>query len=84
MSTHWKALKVYFQIDPISLLDSSEAKNNRQNDRRTSRHGLSHLYLVQLTRGLYELGFRPQHPIGCSPTYINKYQPPESTQILFC
>jgi hypothetical protein len=53
MNTRWKALEVYFQTDPTSSFGSSKAKNNRQNDGRTSKHELSHLYLIQPTRGLF-------------------------------
>ena len=52
-STSRKAYEVYFQMDPTSSLDSYGAKNYRQNDVRTSILGLSLLYLIQPTRGLF-------------------------------
>ena len=71
-STSRKAYEVNFQMDPTSSSDSFGAKNYGQNDVRTSILGLSLLYLIQPTRGHFKLGFRVQHPLGCSPPYINQ------------
>ena len=46
-----KILKSTFQMNLILSPYSSGVKYNRQNDVQTSRHGLSHLYLVQPTSG---------------------------------
>ena len=70
-STSRKAYEVYFLTDPTSLSDSFGARNYCQNDVWISILGLSLLYLIQPTRGHFKLGFRVQHPLGCSPPYIN-------------
>jgi hypothetical protein len=61
MSTCWKALEVYFQMDPRSRRNSTGAKSSLQNDVRCSRLELSHCISSSPLGAHSMLGFTPSH-----------------------
>jgi hypothetical protein len=67
MSTCWKALEVYFQMDPRSRRNSTGAKSSLQNGVRCSRLELSHCISSSPLGAHSMLGFTPSHDSCCLP-----------------
>jgi hypothetical protein len=83
MSTFWKALEVYFQMDPGSRRNSTGAKSSLQNDVRCSRLKLSHCISSSPLGAHSMLGFTPSHDSWLSPMYKYMLQPPRAGWVLF-